>query len=90
MWRAFGNDLGEASVAADMAIIKATDTITLVEGYDATRVFLETTWRRHGKNVDEIEFVLGGMKWADGSPIDPTMWEDWLAAVQIACAGRTR
>jgi hypothetical protein len=29
------------------------------------------------------------LKWADGAPVDPTMWEGWLAAVQIACIGRT-
>jgi hypothetical protein len=68
----------------DMAMIKATDTITGVEGYDAVRVFLETVWRRHGKPIEEIAFVLGGLKWADGSPVDPTMWQDWLAAVQVA------
>jgi hypothetical protein len=85
----FGNDPGEAGMTADMAIAKAIDTITLVEGYDAARVFLEIVWRRHGKNVDKLEFVLGGMKWADGSPVDPTMWEDWLVAVEIARAGRT-
>jgi hypothetical protein len=28
--------------------------------------------------------VLGGLKWADGSPVDPTTWQDWLAAVQDA------
>jgi hypothetical protein len=67
-----------------MAIIKAIDTITLVEGYDAVRVFLETVWRRHDKPVEEIAFVLGGLKWADGSPVDPTTWQDWLAAVQDA------
>jgi hypothetical protein len=60
--------------------------ITAVEGYDAMRVFLETVWRRHGKATEEIAFVLGGSKWADGSPVDPTMWEDWLAAVQIAAS----
>jgi hypothetical protein len=47
-------------------MIKATDTITVIEGYDAMRVF------------------LGSLKWADGSPVDPTMWHDWLAAVQMA------
>ena len=65
-------------------MIEATDTITGVEGYDAVRVFLETVWRRHGKPIEEIAFVLGGLKWADGSPVDPTMWQDWLAAVQVA------
>jgi hypothetical protein len=72
-----------------MAIMKATDTITVVEGYDAMRIFLETIWRRQGKTAGEIELLIGGLKWADGAPVDPTMWEDWLAAVQIACSGRT-
>ena len=70
--------------------MKATDTITLVEGYDAMRIFLETVWRRHGKTVEAIELVLGGLRWADGAPVDPAMWEDWLAAAQVACIGRTR
>ena len=74
-----------------MTMMKASDTITLVEGYDAVRVFLETVWRRHDKSVDEIAFVLGGLQWADGAPVDPTMWQDWLAAAQIAAAaGRAR
>jgi hypothetical protein len=42
-----------------------------------------------GKTDEEIEFLVGGLKWADGAPVDPTMWEGWLAAVQIACVGRT-
>ena len=69
-----------------MALVKATDTITVIEGYDAVRVFLETVWRRHDKPVDEIAFMLGALKWADGSPVDPTVWQDWLAAVQIAAS----
>jgi hypothetical protein len=76
-------------VTEDIAIMKATDTITVVEGYDAMRTFLEIIWRRQGKTAGEIELLIGGLKWADGSPVDPTMWEDWLAAVQIACSGRT-
>ena len=73
----------------DIAIMKATDTITVAEGYDAMRTFLEIIWRRQGKTAGEIELLIGGWKWADGAPVDPTMWEDWLAAVQIACSGRT-
>jgi hypothetical protein len=69
-------------------IMKATDTITLVEGYDAMRIFLEIIKRRYGDAAGGIEFVIAGLKWADGSPVDPTMWEDWLAAVQIACSRR--
>jgi hypothetical protein len=69
--------------------MKATDTITIVEGYDAMRIFLETIWRRHGKTNEEIELLVGALKWVDGTPVDPTMWEDWLAAVQTARVGRT-
>jgi hypothetical protein len=65
------------------AMIKATDTITVIEGYDAIRVFLETVWRRHGRPVDQIAFLLGSVKWADGTPADPTTWQDWLTAVQM-------
>jgi hypothetical protein len=71
-----------------MNIMNTIDAITIVEGYDAMRIFLEAVWRRHGKTDEEIEFLVGGLKWADGAPVDPTMWEGWLAAVQIACVGR--
>jgi hypothetical protein len=73
-----------------VTIMNATDTITVVEGYDAMRIFLETVSLRLGKNDEEIDFIVGGLKWADGSPVDPTMWQDWLAAVQIICSCRTR
>jgi hypothetical protein len=69
--------------------MKATDTITIVEGYDAMRIFLEIVCRRQGKTDEQIELLLGALKWADGTPVDPTMWEDWIAAVQIAHLGRT-
>jgi hypothetical protein len=59
-----------------MTMMKAPNTITLVEGYDAVSVFLETVWRRHGKPVGEIAFVLGGLQWVDGAPVDSTMWQD--------------
>jgi hypothetical protein len=75
-------------VISETTIIKI-DTITLVEGFGAMRVFLETVWRRHGKSNEEIEFVLGGLNWPDGSPADPTMWADWLAAVEVARSGRS-
>jgi hypothetical protein len=67
-----------------MATFKATDTITVVEGYDAIRVFLEAVWRRHDRPVEQIAFLLGSLKWADGAPVDPTSWQDWQAAVQMA------
>ena len=72
----------------DVNIVSATDTITLIEGYDAMRIFLETVSLRLGKTDEEIEFIVGGLKWADGAPVDPAMWQDWLAAVQITCSCR--
>jgi hypothetical protein len=69
-----------------MTVMTAADMITLREGYDALRVFLEKLLRRHGEADEEIELVVGALKWADGAPVDPTMWEDWLAAVQIVCS----
>jgi hypothetical protein len=69
--------------------MNATDTITVIEGYDAMRIFFETVSLRLGKNDEEIDFIVGGLKWADGAPVDPAMWQDWLAAVQIICSCRT-
>jgi hypothetical protein len=60
----------------------ASDTITVIEGFGAMRIFLATVWRRQGNLPEDIAFVLGGSRWADGSPIDPTIWEDWLVAVR--------
>jgi hypothetical protein len=79
---------GRNENSSGMTMMKANDTITLVEGYEAMHVFLEAVWRRHDKPVEEIAFVLAGLKWADGSPVDPTMWQDWLAAAHVATAGR--
>ncbi len=69
--------------------MNAIDSITLIEGYDAMRIFLEMALLRLGKVDEEIALIMAGLKWADGAPVDPTMWEAWLAAVQIACVGRT-
>jgi hypothetical protein len=63
-------------------MMQSNDTITLVEAYEAMRIFLETVWRRLDKPQEEIAFLLAGLKWADGSPVDPAMWQDWLAAAQ--------
>jgi hypothetical protein len=70
-------------VTEDVTRMNATDTITLIEGYDAMRIFLETISLRLGKTDEEI-----CLKRADGAPVDPAMWQDWLAAVRITCSGR--
>jgi hypothetical protein len=58
------------------------ETITLAEAYEAMQIFLQTVWHRLDKPPEEIAFLLAGLKWADGSPVDPAMWQDWLAAAQ--------
>ena len=62
---------------------KPTDTMTVLEGFEAMRLFLETIWERRGKAPEDIAFILGGSRWADGSPADPLIWQDWLMAVRI-------
>ena len=63
-------------------MMQSDDAITLREAYDAMRIFLETVWRRLDKPQGEIAFLLAGLTWADGTPVDPAMWQDWLAAAQ--------
>jgi hypothetical protein len=39
--------------------MNATDTVTLIEGYDAMRIVLETVSLRLGKTDEEIDFIMG-------------------------------
>ena len=66
----------------DTVRLKSTDTITLLQGFDAARIFLEIVWQRRGKDAAEVAFVLGASRWEDGTPTDPATWKDWLIAVQ--------
>src|ERR1700733_5029768 len=89
MGRRLQGSFVRAGVTEDVTIMNATDTITLIEGYDAMRIFLDTVWLRLGKTGEEIDFIVAGLKWTDGAPVDPAMWQDWLAAVQITSSGRS-
>ena len=40
---------------------KATDKITVLEGFDAMRVFLETIWKRQAGAPEDIAFVPRGV-----------------------------
>ena len=61
----------------------ASDTITVIEGFDAMRIFLSIACQRQGKSTEDIAFILGGSRWVDGSPADLATWQDWLVAVRI-------
>jgi len=65
---------------------RATDTITVLEGFEAMPVFLEVIWQRQDRASQEIAFVLGGSRLVGGSPADPTIWEDWLVAIRMSRA----
>lgn len=67
---------------ADVAMMQTNDTITLAEAYEAVGIFLESVWHRLDKPQEEIAFLLAGLRWVDGTPVDPAIWQDWLAAVQ--------
>jgi hypothetical protein len=54
-----------------LAIKKATDTITVVEGYYAMRIFLETIWRCQGESEEEIELVLVALNGRMGRRSNP-------------------
>ena len=68
---------------------KPSDTMTVIEGFDAMRIFLATVWQRQGRATADIASILGGARWADGSPVDLAIWQDWLMAVRI-CKPATR
>jgi hypothetical protein len=68
--------------------MNGTDTITPVEGYDAMRIFLEAVCRRDGEASENLERLVGALKWADGAPVDPTAWQEWLRAVEVAKSAR--
>ncbi len=56
--------------------------MTPEEAYRAMFAFLEATWERTGRG-DELGALLGGLALdADGRPMDPAAWTDWLAAVE--------
>jgi hypothetical protein len=59
-------------------------TISIVDAFDAMRHFLEAYWNRGGRESDDIAVLLGSLNRDEGSetpPLDPAMWDDWLAAV---------
>jgi hypothetical protein len=68
--------------------MNASETITLAEAYDAMRIFLEGVRRREGGTSEELERLIGALKWADGTPVDPAAWQHWLRAVEVAKSGR--
>jgi hypothetical protein len=67
---------------------KPSDTITVIEAFDAMRIFLAAVWQRQGKASEDLALIMGAARLADGSPVDPAIWHDWLMAVHACRAGQ--
>jgi hypothetical protein len=61
---------------------KPSDSMTVIEGFDAMRIFLAAVWRRRGSASEDLASIVGGSTWADGSPADHALWQEWLMAVR--------
>jgi hypothetical protein len=71
-----------------MVTLKTNYTITVAEAFDAVRIFLASVLRRRGaSSAGDIELLIGALRLADGTPVDPMLWEEWLTAVQVAASG---
>jgi len=63
--------------------VEAAPNLTIEQAYQSMVCFLEAYWER--TQSDEIGALLGGLALdADGRPMDPAAWSDWLAAIELA------
>ncbi len=59
------------------------DRITITEAYKAMYLYLENLYQLTGS--DDLAGFLGSMSMLqDGKPVDETIWEDWLEAIDQA------
>ncbi|MBA2724623.1 MAG: hypothetical protein H0W92_06075 [Sphingomonas sp.] len=70
----------------DVPDIASLPSLTVLEAFDAMRVFLENHWERGLKQSDDLLWLLSATNretaiWADGGPSDPAVWSDWLLAL---------
>lgn len=61
--------------------------MALTEAVGAMGLFLEAIRRRHSESAGALDVVIGGLKWADGSPADLGMWEDRFTLTTTARRG---
>lgn len=61
--------------------------LTLLEGFDAMRAFLDARFEDGDRQSGEVAILLGSMArniTGDGGPADPAQWGDWLDAIASA------
>jgi hypothetical protein len=61
---------------------KPSDLVTVIEGFDAMHALLAAVWQRRSSAAEDLASIVGGSTWADGSPADQALWQDWLTAVR--------
>ena len=67
------------------------ENLTEREAYEAMCEFLEAYWERGGKESDDLAVLLGSAVLnADGRPLDPAQWHDWIKAADKVRARRTK
>lgn len=66
-----------------MGGISDTSPLSVAQGFDAMRRFLDAYWIRGGKHSDDIAALLGSLApAADKKPQDAAQWQDWLDAIK--------
>lgn len=59
------------------------DRITITEAYKEMYLYLENLYKLTGS--DDLADFLGSMSMLkDGKPVEETVWEDWLEAIDQA------
>lgn len=59
------------------------DRITITEAYKEMYLYLENLYKLTGS--DDLAGFLGSMSMLkDGKPVEETVWEDWLEAIDQA------
>lgn len=62
----------------------SAEVISLIEAFDAMRLFLEKYWIMGGKSSDDIAVLLGSLnrdEQSNSPPLDVALWHDWVRAV---------
>jgi hypothetical protein len=59
-------------------------SLTLLEGFDAVREFIEAIFRSSGQRSDDLAMLLSAMDRVGGRPLDIAQWHDWLEGVMLA------
>lgn len=70
-----------------MSTMSPQQLVTIKAAYEAMFCFLEGVYNR--THSDSIGSLLGDLSTTpSGATADPASWEEWLACVQAATAGR--